>query len=217
MTLPKRTPALLLDLDGTLIDSLPGIEGSIREAVAAVLPGRSLPPVRDLLGPPIRDIFRGLIGPQPLDVEESLVLAFRTFYDREGCFCFELYPGVRETLAEIQRRKIPAFIVTNKPKIPTGKILATAGLTDLLTGVYCRDSRNPAFVSKSEMAVDLMERFSVDPASSCFVGDSQDDAEAAAACGMPFCPVSYGFGDAHRRGGHPVLHNFAEVLERFPL
>ena len=55
MRLPPQ--AILFDLDGTLVDSLPGITWAARAALAEVQPGSELPDLRPLLGPPIREIF----------------------------------------------------------------------------------------------------------------------------------------------------------------
>lgn len=51
---------VIFDLDGTLIDSLPGIEASTRHAVAECLPDRVLPSMRELIGPPIASMLGNL-------------------------------------------------------------------------------------------------------------------------------------------------------------
>ena len=84
MIIQQHSSGLFLDLDGTLIDSLPGIEFSIRQAVNAVLPNSNLSDIRSYIGPPIHDIFRKLVGTQSPDVEEALLRIFREVYNGEG-------------------------------------------------------------------------------------------------------------------------------------
>ena len=65
------------------------------------------------------------------------------------------------------------------------------------------------------MALDLVDQYHLSARTSCFVGDSEDDAEAAEACGMPFWAVCYGFGEVHKTHPHCVLETFPQVLEHF--
>src|ERR1700733_5364416 len=77
-------PCILFDLDGTLVDSLPGIEFSVREAFSSCklpLPKESL---REMIGPPIRTILSqagNVVGESGLDILER---AFRASYDSDG-------------------------------------------------------------------------------------------------------------------------------------
>jgi phosphoglycolate phosphatase len=210
-----RTAGLLVDLDGTLIDSFPGIAFAIRTAVEFVLPSRSLQDVRSFIGPPIREIYRKLLGEQPPEIEDELIRIYRSVYDSEGWRQSFLYQGVGETLRELACRNVPCFVVTNKPRVPTEKILMKLNLHARLTKTVCRDSQDPVFASKAEMTAYLVEEYRLDSSLSCFVGDSEDDAYAAEACGIPFYAAAYGYGGVHLIKTDRILSNFSKVLEHF--
>ena len=74
---------------------------------------------------------------------------------------------------------------------------------------------NPAFESKAAMTQALLTEHGLDGRASCFVGDSQDDAEAAEACGMAFRAATYGFGSAPRSRIAPALSAFSDILHTF--
>ena len=70
--------AFVFDLDGTLIDSRPAIEKAAQLAIAAVLPAHQGRCVTDVIGPPIRIMFRRIIGNCDEDTLERLVAARRS-------------------------------------------------------------------------------------------------------------------------------------------
>jgi phosphoglycolate phosphatase len=92
-----HTPAstILLDLDGTLIDSQPGILSSCRAALRALghVPG----PMNDLsavIGPPVDDVMRFLLAPYGDDRIGEAVAVYRADYGERGLFESVAYPGI---------------------------------------------------------------------------------------------------------------------------
>ena len=75
---------ILLDLDGTLVDSWPGIEYASQVAVRATLPGKVMPELRPYMGPPIREMFRQALQEESVEVIIELERQFRASYDGEG-------------------------------------------------------------------------------------------------------------------------------------
>jgi phosphoglycolate phosphatase len=199
-----------LDLDGTLIDSTPGIHSSLAAAFEAA--GRAMPPtdLRRIIGPPITVIARR-IEPSLTD-DEVLIIEriYRKLYDSEGWRQTVAFESVDATLKTLQATGKQLFIVTNKPKIPTGNILATLGLNMLFTESLTRDSRTPHFASKAEMVNDILSRHRLAPESIVMVGDTIEDQESAHAHGLRFLHARYGFG-AIPDASHPI-DNFSEVL-----
>jgi len=136
----KPLQAFFFDLDGTLVDSIPGIASSLTAAFASI--GRVMPVVnlRDAIGPPIRTIVERL---QPdLTKDETLAIEqfYRPTYDNEGWRETLLFPGVDGTLHRMHEDGFQLFIVTNKPRIPTLKLLEHFGLLKLFRVVLTRDS-----------------------------------------------------------------------------
>ena len=190
---------IFFDLDGTLADSLPGLRGSIVDALAAC--GRSLPEcdLRPFIGPGIRTILRNLdrellstgITDEDLDRMEK---AFRASYDMGGVLNTAFFAGVATTLRELKQFGRELFVVTNKPRLATATLLERDNLQPLFTDVVSRDSRQPPFASKAEMLMDTVVRHGADVRRSIMVGDTAEDGHAAEQAGMHFVHARYGYG-----------------------
>jgi phosphoglycolate phosphatase len=192
----KRFSVQLFDLDGTLVDSLPGISHSFSRALNLVLPHATLPNIRPFIGPPIREIFqRALNGAANSQDLDALELEFRRSYDADGWQLSVPYPGVIDGITALVNSGVDCYVVTNKPAIPTHRILNHFGLSALFQEVVTRESRTPHFTSKREATRDLANRLSGPRSQILFIGDSTDDAEAAKACGFRFAAADYGFGN----------------------
>jgi len=186
--------ALLLDLDGTLIDSKPGIISSYRFAAEAVLPGQPFDLAAVSIGPPLPEMFRASF-PKAAEAEiESLVKTFRGHYGREGLFKTVLYDGVADGLDRFHERGIDLFIATNKPLRLSLSILDHLKITGLFRSVLSVDSVQPPFDGKAAMILQLMDTHHVNAADAIYIGDTGEDATAAAAYGLRFIWASYGYG-----------------------
>ena len=192
MRISPHPQAFVFDLDGTLIDSVPGIACALRAAFASV--GRVLPSgrLRAAIGPPIREIALRL-EPTLTELEtQQIERVYRAEYDGSAWQQTRLFPGVRKTLQHLRSAGHRLSIVTNKPSHPTFQILERLELSGLFCEVLTRDSAPPCFASKSVMLADLLRRHSF--RSARMVGDTREDAEAAQANGLAFTHVTYGYG-----------------------
>ncbi|MEI6070553.1 MAG: HAD hydrolase-like protein [Verrucomicrobiae bacterium] len=188
--------SVIFDLDGTLVDSLPGIEYSARTAIGSVLPGVPMPDLKAIIGPPVAAMFARLWPDLDPEKMAQLVAAFRSHYVEKGCLDSRPFPGVTETLSRLQAAGLRMLVLTNKPVAPTNTILGTLGLAEFFTGVLAPDSPESPFASKPDGARALMRRFALDPGQTTLVGDGADDAAAADACGFRFIAAAYGYGAA---------------------
>ena len=207
--------AVIFDLDGTLVDSVPGIEYAAAAAWAAVQPGPPCPPLRSLIGPPIREIFHQVLPGADSATLTALEGAFRNIYDLDGWKKTVAYPDVPETLASLTASGVQCFGVTNKPGLPTQRILEQCGLKAYFRAFLSPDSRKPPFASKAEAVASLLTEHGLDPARTLFMGDSVDDALAARACGLSFAAVRSGYGHAHLQIDHHItytLNTCADLL-----
>jgi phosphoglycolate phosphatase len=186
---------ILFDLDGTLIDSIAGIEFAINAAVAATLPHRKLPSFQMLIGPPIRELLEQVLDNVELHTLDDIISRFREIYDREGWQYSIAYEGVRTTLDSLREQQIVSWIVTNKPILPTNQILDRLEMRKFFTGVFSPDSQIPHFQSKTAMVTQIIAKYGLDPRSTLLVGDSQDDALAACSNSLHFAWASYGYGN----------------------
>jgi len=210
--------ACVFDLDGTLVDSIPGIDACARAALAEEAPDLALPSLRTFIGPPIRAMLARALNLADEARLDGLEAAFRRHYDNGGWRDTPVYPGVVETLHWLHASGAHLYVLTNKPALPTRRILEHLGLSRLFVEIVSPDSRTPRHASKSAAALDL--RMRIPPgAKTILVGDSDDDAHAAAAAGFAFAAAAWGYGRIHLSSPPPAysLANVAEIRTLVPL
>jgi phosphoglycolate phosphatase len=185
---------IIFDLDGTLVDSLPGIEYACRYAVDAVCPDRGSFKLQPYIGPPIRDVFRRIFPDIEGNELESLVKEFRKAYDNAGWKKSLLFNGVKTALIELENLNILNYLVTSKPKLPTEKILDFLNVRHCFTEIICPDSMTPNFQSKSDAITYLIAKHGLNHEKVLSVGDTILDQEVATTCGIKFAAADYGYG-----------------------
>lgn len=206
---------LIFDLDGTLIDSFPGIQYAIKEALKITLPGRPIPNLRPLIGPPIREIFKKVLEDAAPDLINELERQFRFVYDNIGWRKSIAYEGLSETLDQLTKLEVTNFIVTNKPILSTSKILFRLGINQYFREFISPDVREPIFNSKVAMIAYLLKKYSLDKKTTVYVGDSEDDCLAAKKCHVKFVAIAYGYGNvlARKQSKKNILvSKFPEIL-----
>jgi phosphoglycolate phosphatase len=185
---------LIFDLDGTLIDSRPGVITSLKLAVRSVYPDVDTSQLHFVIGPQIRDILQLAIK-QATDAKlTALEVAFRNAYDDQGWKNCTLYPGVKTTLEKLLKRGEKLYIFTNKPNFPTFQILKYLGLSDYFKDVINPDSHQPKFINKAAMLNYLLDKYVIQIDNAYCIGDSDDDYAAAQAHNIRFIGIEYGYG-----------------------
>jgi phosphoglycolate phosphatase len=158
-------------------------------------PGVRVPPLRSHIGPPIRELLRKLLQPDEPTLARWLA-EFRRCYDSEGWRNATLYDGAEQLLHGARKAGVRLFVVTNKPGVPTRKILEHFRLFELFDAIYSPDYQTPAFRSKTESLAHLIAQYGLNAARCLMAGDSIDDATAARETRVDFCAASYGYGTA---------------------
>lgn len=207
---------ILFDLDGTLIDSSQGILNSFRRVLEAHKLEPRMPLDQQLIGLPLPQSLARLTG--LVDAEQLTILAtaFKAIYDSEGYLNTQPYPNLVPTLSALtaasQRR---LFIVTNKRLLPTRQILEVLKINHFLVAVYTLDTWQPTARDKVEMISRILIEWDLNARDCVMVGDSSEDAAAAAAYKLAFIAVAYGYGDAARQANYPITAQL-DVLTDLP-
>lgn len=187
---------ILVDLDGTIVDSAPGILESLRFTYREL--GLAVPSTEELMrwvGPPIMDSFRDLAH---LDAEESAraLAVYREHYIVNGAITSPVFRGVPEVLRAIHDAGIPTSLATSKPEAPATLILEKAGLADLFT-IITGASADEVRSAKTDVVAEALARLDargVDLSRPVMVGDRIHDVEGAAERGVPSIGVAWGYG-----------------------
>ncbi len=186
--------ALVFDLDGTLVDSAIGISASLSSAFKAA--GREMPlgDLAKVVGPPINVIALRLEPSLTPDEVTVIEKEYRAEYDANGWRSTTAFAGVVEGLMRLRRTGLRLFVVTNKPRIPTQKMLEHLGIRVAFEAVLTRDTRIPKYANKTEMLAELMRNYGLEAEITAMVGDTSEDQEAARDNGVRFVHVTYGYG-----------------------
>lgn len=201
--------ALIFDLDGTLWDAAAASTYGWNVALESLgLPQRvTVEGIRSVSGRPFPECVSTLLPelvPVPASIMELLEARERTGIE---LIAGELYDGVAGGLARLAGR-YPLFVVSNCPDWYLDEFFRHTGLRGHFAGWDCYGLSK---ISKSGMLSKLAVSHRL--VNAVYVGDTQGDRDAAAAAGMDFAYVRYGFGDL---GDVPLSFSaFSELVARY--
>jgi len=182
----------IFDLDGTLLDTSPGIIETVRYMERTL----GLPPVpqeqlRGFIGPPLEDSFARFYHAGPEEAQR-LTGIFREKYLVDGVCNAVVYPGILEILDAIDAAGALAAVATLKHHSATGKALGGFGLTPRFAAIAAGTDQHP---SKADLIRQAMRELKwTDRSTVLMMGDSRYDGEGAMEAGVDFVPLTYGFG-----------------------
>ncbi len=218
---PDTIRAALVDLDGTLVDTL----GDFTVALNAMLrdlslPALSRPDIERRVGKGSEHLIRATL--RAVDGDPALYpeawAAYQRHYDAANGQHADVYPGAREGLDFLRARGVRMACVTNKPGRFARDLLRAKDLEGYFEQVvggdaYPQRKPHPMPLLMSAQALGTL------PAQTLMVGDSSNDAQAARAAGCPVVLVTYGYNH-----GEPVrsvdadawLDSLAQLADLMP-
>lgn len=208
--------ALVFDLDGTLIDSLPDVRAAVNNTLALFSRDAvTLAALHDMVGEGARVMlekaFAATGGFDAAMIDGALV-RYLAFYKESPAEHTIIYPGVVEVLQSFAAEGIAMGICTNKPGEMTAIVLDALDLSRYFSAVTAGDTvphRKPDG-RHIHLTLELMGKTGAD---AIMVGDSGTDLAAARNAGVPSVAVTYGYahGDSDLGLADAVIDSFDQL------
>jgi phosphoglycolate phosphatase len=212
----NQVRAVLFDLDGTLIDSLPDLAAAVNRLLAgegrrALEPDAVKAMVGDGAGTLVARAFAargGLPGPEV----EPFLRRFMADYEPRSAELTRPWPGVVETLAALKQSGLALAVCTNKPSAATDAILQALGLAQWFDVVVGADA-TPALKPDPAHVTVILERLGVTAEQAVMLGDSANDVRAAKAAGVATVVLSFGYahGPVAELGADLIIDDFRQL------
>lgn len=186
--------AVLFDMDGTLIDSSPGITRSAQYALAHYgIEESDLNDLRKFIGPPLWESF---VKYYDFSVEQAkeAVEVYRERYNVTGIFECNLFPGTKECIQTLKEQGYLIAVASSKPEKSCKRILEHFHILELFDEVSGA-TFDGKIETKEEVLQELLRRWShLKPEEMILIGDTVFDVKGAVQVGLDCIGVTFGFG-----------------------
>ena len=200
-TLPVRAKAVVIDLDGTLLDTI----GDLASAANAMRSEFGLAPldpelIRTFVGKGIVNLVARTLADSSGNLDQGALNAAVAVFERHYARCLTAtsrpYPGAESGLQALRAKGLRLGCITNKAARFTQPLLESAGLVGFFEIILSGDS----LPRKKPDPLPLLHAarfFNVAPRELLLIGDSVNDVQAAHAAGCPVFVVPYGYNEGH--------------------
>lgn len=219
LSFPLAVKMVMIDLDGTLIDTVPDLAAAADHMLAELgRPARDMGQYRAWIGNGVaRLVKRALTGEMQAEPEAALfekaLAGFQAHYRAHVSDLSRPYPGVIEGLERLKAGGFSLACITNKAEVFTLPLLKDLDLFGYFQLILSGDSL-PRQKPDPLPLQHACRHFGISPDHGALVGDSSNDVQAARAAGMPVICVTYGYNHGHDiRDSRPdaVVDSLAEV------
>ena len=211
----KKYKTILFDLDGTLIDSKPGILTAIRKTLNEFQIPYTEEVINQMVGPPFRISMKELLGIEDMSLIEQLIFVYRTHYkcgDWKGC---SIYDGVEDMLTALRGAGYTLGLATSKPLQYTTIIMESLGLDKYFDYVGGATGDATAEMKTDVINMVLSKLDVTDLDSVLMIGDRLYDIEGAKQSGVDSMGILWGYGDRAEHencGADFILSTPSEVV-----
>lgn len=204
--------ALFFDLDGTLVNSSPGIHNSFVQTFERLeLPVPDAETIRSFMGPPLEVTFQETVGAERL---ETAITYYREYYKKKGQFEAALYPGIKELLETLkEKNNFQLYITTSKNEPIALQMCQHLGITNYFDAIY---GSTPSAFHKAEVLQRAIDENQADKTESIIIGDTKFDMIGGKSVGIRTLAVTWGFGtneSLEKEQPDYLAHTCDEVLD----
>lgn len=183
----------VFDLDGTIIDSEPGVYEALRHAcITAFGFVPTTTQLDEFMGPPLSEVLPRVFGKADPADEQRFHQAYCEAYFHGTEYDFDVYPGILDLLADVHAAGTRLVLGTAKPDVSAERILEHAGVADLfefVAGSHADGTRQ----DKIDVLAHAFENHPLDGRRTVMVGDRALDVRAARAFGLDSIVVDWGY------------------------
>ncbi len=194
-TLERNYQNYIFDMDGTLVDSSVEVLKCLQQACYinnAQINKENFS--SDLIGPPLKDIIKeAIIDNKNEDLISKIAKEFRGIYDNDENDASKMYENTYEWLALLKISGKKLFLATNKPSIPTLRLVNKLKL-NMFEDIYTIDKYQEKQITKTEMILEIIKKYNLNKFETIMVGDAPSDIEAAHLAKIEATGVLWGYG-----------------------
>lgn len=203
---------LVLDLDGTLVDSVPDLAAALNRLMEARgLASFAYPEVASMVGDGARVLVERAFTARGVAADEAAQSAFLVDYTANAAIDTRAFDGATEALRRMTDAGWQFAVCTNKPAAATHALLAALGLAPWFAAVGGGDSFPTRKPDPAHLLATLAAAGGA-PDAAVMVGDHANDVHAAVGAGVPCIFAGWGYGPRlMAKGAAAVAERFADV------
>lgn len=208
---------ILFDFDGTVFDTVKGIERSVKYALDKNGIVLSVDSFRRFAGPPFKVIFKENYGFDD-ELIVKIIEAFREDYLPYGIYESSPFPGIAELLDELRQNGFKLAIATLKPRTMAVELLERSGLYGKFDVISGQIAEGIETLTKAEIVRGAMDMLGAAPEDTVLVGDTKYDVVGGHEAGLKVIGVRYGYaenGELENAGADIIVETLGDLKKLF--
>lgn len=210
-------PSLLFDLDGTLLDSAPGILSSLHSVTQQLISSSfSEDDLRPYIGSGLREIFPVLLDTNEPEIIEEAVRLFREHYLASGMYVAKPFPGIIDVLSKLKESGLyNMYIATAKYRSAAIEVAKAFKIDKYFNEVYGPEAGG-LYDDKADLVEYIVGRHSIKAEDACMIGDRRHDILAAKRNNIRAVGVTYGYGtlpELKEAGALHICESTSDILK----
>jgi len=218
-TLPGTDQAVIFDLDGTLVDTLPDLQHALNRVLKEEgLEALQTEETRLLIGGGARNLIDLAFTKRGIEADKNVIdegfNRFVEYYRRELTVRSKTFPGVVDNLLKLSKSGVGLGVCTNKPQDLAEQVLEELQIRHFFGSAIIGGDALPVKKPSSAHLLAVIEKIGRVPENSFMVGDSETDVGVARNAGIPIIVVDFGYTKLkpEELNADSVISNFDELL-----